>query len=286
MTLKEKILKLLSEEDGLTDREITDKLFGKGMQQQSVNQTCRKLVNEGKLVRKVEMKGRIQNFIESTVNEETKTIHENDMVTKLKKIFIDSHIEIVFNKQILREVKLGFLEYDIENTFAGLRNNTLMDTIKKKKYSKFKATFRERYLEFSNMPIGDFLLMLKEKDDFYFLNYLNPNGNKKFCRFSLIESNLIDRRGIYFYQLSNEIAYIGRCRDSFRNRFNNGYGRISPKNCYIDGQSTNCKINSLVNQHSGAIKVFVLPMNDEYQIVSLEKELIQKYKPEWNVSLK
>jgi hypothetical protein len=39
-TLKDKIIELLKIENGLTDREITDKIKGKGEPQQSVNVTC------------------------------------------------------------------------------------------------------------------------------------------------------------------------------------------------------------------------------------------------------
>ena len=29
-------------------------------------------------------------------------------------------------------------------------------------------------------------------------------------------------------------------------RYNNGYGRISPRNCFQGGQSTNCRVNNLI----------------------------------------
>lgn len=41
MTLKDRIITLLKNRDGLTDREITDALLGKNNPQQPVNQACR-----------------------------------------------------------------------------------------------------------------------------------------------------------------------------------------------------------------------------------------------------
>ena len=51
MTLAEKIVELLQHESGLSDREITNELFGVGKSQQSVNATCNKLEKKGILTR-------------------------------------------------------------------------------------------------------------------------------------------------------------------------------------------------------------------------------------------
>ena len=42
-----------------------------------------------------------------------------------------------------------------------------------------------------------------------------------------------------------QIIYIGETA-GLRQRFNMGYGNISPRNCYVGGQSTNCKMNKIV----------------------------------------
>jgi hypothetical protein len=52
MTLAEKIFELLKENPGLSDRQITDRLFGVGKPQQPVNITCRNLEKRGVLQRK------------------------------------------------------------------------------------------------------------------------------------------------------------------------------------------------------------------------------------------
>ncbi|AGE20784.1 MarR family transcriptional regulator [Geobacillus stearothermophilus] len=63
MTLTDRIITLLTEKDGLTDREITDILLGKNNPQQSVNQACRNLANRGLLRRVVRKDGLIGNFL-------------------------------------------------------------------------------------------------------------------------------------------------------------------------------------------------------------------------------
>lgn len=64
MTLKQQILGLLDEQPGLTDREITDRLKGKGTPQQPVNQACRQMFKRGQILRREGDDGLIRNFPE------------------------------------------------------------------------------------------------------------------------------------------------------------------------------------------------------------------------------
>ena len=94
--------------------------------------------------------------------------------------------------------------------------------------------------------------------------------------FYINDENVFKRKGLYSFSNNNEIKYIGRCRTNYRDRINNGYGRIAPRNCYIGGQSTNCRINHLFTQERDQIEFFVLPMEDITKIETLEKKLIKE----------
>lgn len=54
LTLKDKIINLLNDKEGLTDREIANAILGVNEPQQAVNQTCRTIVSKGVI------KGRIE----------------------------------------------------------------------------------------------------------------------------------------------------------------------------------------------------------------------------------
>lgn len=62
-TLKERILELLQIGDGLSDREITNRLFTPGAPQQPVNQTCRQLELQGCVFRRSRPDGKIGNYL-------------------------------------------------------------------------------------------------------------------------------------------------------------------------------------------------------------------------------
>lgn len=67
-----------------------------------------------------------------------------------------------------------------------------------------------------------------------------------------------------------------------KKRINQGYGKIHPKNCYLDGQSTNCHLNALVARNLDSIELWFCELTPA-EIDIAEKELIHAYKPAWNI---
>lgn len=114
--------------------------------------------------------------------------------------------------------------------------------------------------------------------------FFNSNGDLKHTKFGLNKSSkYLDKKGIYFFYVNDELKYIGRCRDNFKKRINRGYGNISPKNCFLDDQSTNCRINNLINTYKDSITFYVLELESEEKIILLEKKLINELNSEWNL---
>lgn len=114
---------------------------------------------------------------------------------------------------------------------------------------------------------------------------LHKYGKGSFCKFT-IPRQYKNLAGIYILMIENKIIYIGKCINLL-SRFNIGYGSISPRNCFIGGQSTNCKINKNIlniTKEGKNIKLFFLENNSNQS--EIEKELIQKIQPKWNSQLK
>ena len=137
-----------------------------------------------------------------------------------------------------------------------------------------------------NQPLGDFLLGLKRKNNPFYRKFLNQYGDKTYCSFYIDDTENITAKGLYAYSMDGQIKYIGRCFDNFRKRINQGYGHIHPKNCYIDGQSTNCHLNSLIMPVRDRILLYICKLSNESHIKILEVKLIQQLNPEWNIVLK
>ena len=123
---------------------------------------------------------------------------------------------------------------------------------------------------------------MKEASDNNYLCFLNKYGNSNYCKFK-IDTHLEDK-GIYCFIDKDTIKYVGRCITSFKERINQGYGTIHPKNCFIDGQPANCHVNSIINVKDD-VKFGVFTMNDKSaaEIKELEKQILICNRFEWNI---
>lgn len=183
------------------------------------------------------------------------------------------------------EVKLDIQIKDIQNVFFNKNNKTLGETFDHHRYSRLSKILKEKYRTRLQENLGDFLKSLKAAGDKNYLCFLNKYGDEAFCEFSI--DNYLEDKGLYCFIVDGSIKYVGRCSDSFKKRINQGYGKIHPKNCFIDGQATNCHVNSLINSKSN-VKFGVYSMNDSstQQIAELEKMMLTCNRFEWNIQRK
>jgi len=180
-------------------------------------------------------------------------------------------------------VPLKFEPQKYVNVFADKNNKSLAETLEHRRYVKLKPIVLEKYSSFLDQPLGKFLLENKQNGDDFYLRFLNKYGDLEYSEFSISDMNFFNLKGIYAYILGDEIKYIGRCRDQMKKRINQGYGKINPKNCYLDGQATNCHLNSRVTLLSGEVSLWLCAMDAEEEIESVERKLIQKILPPWNI---
>lgn len=262
---------------------------------QTVFQVCTKLNIIGKINRGVGICSCCGK--KKTVNSILKKSHKN-------RANIDSSRKIKSDKETLNptklnkslnqcgrnfiEIKLKFENTDIKDTFSRFGTHTLGEILTEDKYIKLKDECYRIYKEYMNMKLGLFLARLKQDNDLFYKKFLNPYGDELFCKFKM-EQNLLEKcKGIYMYVCNEEIKYIGRVKGNFNfyKRINSGYASISPRNCYIDGQATNCHINSIINNIGSKVTFYVMPLEDDEEICSLERKLIKENQPEWNIALK
>ena len=109
---------------------------------------------------------------------------------------------------------------------------------------------------------------------------LNRYGNGPFCKFS-IDKKFQNKTGVYILTVDDQVKYVGECDDLY-NRYDMGYGNISPRNCFDGGQPTNCRINSNILsaiKSNNSVNLYFLETPNRFKI---EHELIQSQLPPWN----
>ena len=119
---------------------------------------------------------------------------------------------------------------------------------------------------------------------------LNAYGQGPFCKFRIPrrhpELGALGLVGVYaLVDAEGAVLYAGQC-DNLERRFYEGYGNISPRNCYQGGQSTNCRINHWILaalKAGDSLRLFFHPTpGNRAAAAALETELIQALNPPWN----
>jgi len=108
-TRRERILKLLGQNDGLTDREITDILEGHSALQQPINQLCRRMAEKGTLVRRKRTSGLIGNYLrEREPFESTKPAKQEPLVLNATPRFPSKNAASFKGNYLKKLISLGF----------------------------------------------------------------------------------------------------------------------------------------------------------------------------------
>ncbi len=111
------------------------------------------------------------------------------------------------------------------------------------------------------------------------LNLL-PGGEGPFCSFS-ITNRWKEIPGVYVFLVDGAPVYVGECKCLVK-RVNQGYGHIAPRNCFVGGQATNIRINSLIREAILKIRTVDLVFCRTDSRKRVESEMIGSLKPQWN----
>jgi L-rhamnose mutarotase len=182
--------------------------------------------------------------------------------------------------------KLNIIENNIENVFFGNKKKLRYhlekaSSDKKSRLHKIAESHKKKYKEYLDRSLGEFLITLKNNDLHDYKLYLNKYGDEKYCFFKL--DFFQNEKGIYCYIVDDSIKYIGRSRKNFKERINE-YGKITPYNCLVDGQATNCNINSKINSIKEVyIGIFTMINKSNIEIEDLERTILHNINLEWNI---
>ncbi len=115
------------------------------------------------------------------------------------------------------------------------------------------------------------------------MKHLNCHGRGPFCRFKT--PGLPPVSGVYALAVDDEVVYAGKATDLASRWGSRGYGSISPANCFVGGQSTNCRVNHeilLATRAGSAVEVWFREVADAGRA---ERDLIRRLNPAWNIQV-
>lgn len=109
---------------------------------------------------------------------------------------------------------------------------------------------------------------------------LNPHGNGPFA--DLVIPELPAVPGVYAVTVDDDVMYVG-IAENLRERWGpRGYSRIHPRNCFVGGQSTNCKVNAALLTALQTGTTCRLWLHVASSPRPLEVALLATLRPRWN----
>lgn len=204
--------------------------------------------------------------------------HRLEFEKSICELLIDDDVRLKFER-----IELQFEGVVYTDVFGAKNNKTLKETLKHRRYSKLYPSILSHYEPRLDTPLGEFLLQLKCEGDPLYRQFLNNFGDLSYSNFVISSEKFFSEKGVYAYYVGGDLMYIGRCKDSIKKRVNQGYGKIHPKNCYIDGQSTNCRLNALITKFGRNVSLWFHVMSSNDKIVLTEQQLVRRYDPPWNI---
>ena len=113
---------------------------------------------------------------------------------------------------------------------------------------------------------------------------LHAYGAGPFCRFRIAARRR--EPGLYVLTFNDTAVYAGECVNLEKRWGPNGYGGISPRNCFDGGQPTNCRINAAIlaaTRSGGRVELWFWPFDgDTVSRRAAEAQLIGALQPAWN----
>lgn len=167
--------------------------------------------------------------------------------------------------------------------FAEMDSKTAQEMLESPRYRSIQEQTENLSDADLSRPVGPLLAKLKERGDGTYRLFLNDHGDLTYRDFSIEAPDLLARKGLYVFLVDGKVRYIGKTTSSFQKRFNRNYGRVNPRNCFLDGQSTNCRLNHLVAEAGDSVAIYLCPLTEDPEIDRLEDALIARYEPEWNI---
>lgn len=196
------------------------------------------------------------------------------------------YIRIGDREYTFHKITIEVIEKDIENPFKHFNKKTIREIIDHRRYQSLKEHVQEYYPSILDKLAGEALFMLKEKGDNFYKQFLNNYGDLTYCQF-VVKGNesILSKKGVYFIVMDNKLVFSGVCNNSFKLRFNQHIGNISPKCYFKDGTATHCHINARINENLPTANIYfkVCPLEDVEEMKILKNSIVDRFEPEWNL---
>jgi hypothetical protein len=171
-----------------------------------------------------------------------------------------------------KPVKLIFYGGVREDLFARVQK-TLQDVIQNPAFSHLLPAINARHSQCLPLKTGLFLSQLKERHDPFYREFLNIYGDEKYGAFRLEDPREGDKKGVLVVVVTRGIYHVVNCPDSIRGIINDTFGRLSPEDCLLSGDSSRCRMNAILCTNKKDAGIYIYASGDEEERIGITERL-------------
>lgn len=183
-------------------------------------------------------------------------------------------------------IRIELIETGIQEQFRLFDKKTIRELLQHRRYEHLKEKVIKEYTELLDVPAGIAIYQMKKNHDPFYKEFLNKYGDLTYCQF-IVKGNdsLLSKKGVYLVIKNDELVFAGICNNTFKLRFNQHIGNISPKSCFRDGTATHCHINANIAEHirDSTIYFQICSLTDLKEMKRLKNWIIDRFEPQWNL---
>jgi hypothetical protein len=163
-----------------------------------------------------------------------------------------------------RPVPLKFTGGVRGDAFARVQK-TLGELLEQPAFQHLRSPVDAKYSRYKSLKAGLFLVQLKERNDPFYREFLNPYGDEKYGTLMAGNSGEMEKKGVLIIVMNRGLYHVADSADPVRTTINTKFARIGPDECLLTGDPSRCRVNALLcnNQKEAGMYVHSLENDDE-----------------------
>jgi hypothetical protein len=175
-----------------------------------------------------------------------------------------------------RPASLRFLRGTRHDLFCHAER-TLQHALENPAYAGVKPIFVREYAHYLSLRLGPVTEELRKKNDPRYRLLLNRYGAGEFGSFAMEDTEQAQKKGILIVFLKGKLCHIAACHTCFADLIDRTFGSITADLCYLDGDETSCRINSLVTAFREEHVFWIHELDDDRAIEPAVADLKDRY---------
>jgi len=131
--------------------------------------------------------------------------------------------------------------------------------------------------KYQDSRLGQVMGDLRLRSNLMYRRFLHAYGEEDFSSFYLENEEQGQPKGVLIVYAAGRLCHIAGCHTSFFECIDRGFGALTPDACYLDGDETGCRLNSIVTACRPAPVLYLHELSDDAMIDAVAADLKTRY---------